>query len=108
MKRKWSQDDMASRIAKVLRFEHFYSRWLRDAIRAALITEANVVQLGIFHELLRGPCTPTWLSWRLDMDPAYISRTLGLLELERHITTCPSRDDRRRREVQLTHSGRRI
>src|SRR5258707_1090552 len=101
MNRKWPKDDMAARVAKVRRFEHFYSRRLRDATKAALVTEANVAQLGIFHELMEGPCTPSWLRWRLDIDPGYLSRTLRLLELERHITTCRSRGDGRTRDIQL-------
>src|SRR5207237_5870943 len=93
--RKASQEDVPARIREVLRFDRFYSRRLREAAKAARVNALNVAESGVFHELLDGPYTPGWLSWRLGLDPGQLSRTLEKLELMRHITVCGSGDDRR-------------
>jgi DNA-binding MarR family transcriptional regulator len=99
------RDHLAERIKYVLRFDRFYSRRLREAAKVARGSEVNTAELGIFQELLRGPCTPGWLSWRLDLDPAYLSRSLKRLQLIRLVSVRGSDGDRRRRQVSLTDQG---
>jgi len=69
--------DIAARIKDVLAFDRFYARRLHEATKTARVNEVNVAESGIFHELLQGPCTPGWLSWRLDLDPGQLSRSLS-------------------------------
>jgi len=103
---KTGQAHLSDRIQDVLRFDRLYARRLRDLAKAARVNEANVAELGIFQELLPGPCTPGWLIWRLDLDPGYLSRSLRQLELMGFISACGCGDDRRQRQVTLTDRGR--
>jgi DNA-binding MarR family transcriptional regulator len=64
------------------------------------------MQVEIFHHALEGSCTPVWLSWRMQIDPGYVSRTLGFMEEMRYLKMSPAPGDRRRREVELTALGR--
>jgi DNA-binding MarR family transcriptional regulator len=96
---------LAGRIKEVLRFDRFYSRRLREATKAARVHDVNIAELAIFQELLGGPCTPGWLSWRLDLDPGYLSRRLKQLERMSFVSVRSSDDDRRMRQVSLTDRG---
>ena len=111
--------DLADRIKEVLRFDHFYSRRLRDAsrrlgeaspqlgeaTRTARLQDVNIAEMGIVQELLHRPRTPGWLSWRLDLDPGYLSRSLKRLEMMSLVSVGGSDDDRRMRQVSLTDRG---
>jgi DNA-binding MarR family transcriptional regulator len=105
VKRKDSHMELGDRIQQVLRFERFYAPRLRAAVRAAVINDINIVELGILHELLQGPGTPVWLAWRLDTDAGYLSRTLRKLEDIGLISSRRSPRDGRMREVSLTDRG---
>src|ERR1700681_1220344 len=102
---KASRGHLADRIEEVLRFDRFYSRRLREATKAAPVHEGNLAELGILQELLHVPCTPGWLSWRLDLDPGYLSRSLRQLERMNLVSVLGSDDDRRQRQVSLTDRG---
>jgi DNA-binding MarR family transcriptional regulator len=95
-------------VQKVLAFERFYSRRLREATKAMLVTETTVLRMSVFRELMDGPCTASWLCWRLGVDPGQLSRTLSVLELEGHIIAHVSPTDRRRRDIELTRWGARV
>jgi DNA-binding MarR family transcriptional regulator len=105
---KTTRDPVSLRAREVLRFDRFYARRLREAIDAARVHEVNRAALGIYQELLHSPCSPGWLSWRLDLDPGYLSRSLGLLELNGHITVSGTGGDRRMRQASLTDRGRYV
>ena len=98
--------DLAERIQDVLRFDRFYSRRLYEAAKVARVNEVNAAELGIFQELLGGACTSAWLSYRLDLDPGYLSRTLKLLESMGFISVGNCAGDRRTRHMALTNRGR--
>jgi DNA-binding MarR family transcriptional regulator len=99
------QDRLPDRVNQVVRFDRFYSRWLREGIKAARVTEVNGAELGIFEELHHGSCTPGWLQWRLGLDSGYLSRNLRRLEAEGLVSVSTSDDDRRSRLVSLTARG---
>ena len=98
--------NLADRVREVVRFDRFYSQRLRDATKVARVNVVNAAELGIFLELIRAPCPPGWLSWRLDLDPSYVSRTLRQLELSGFITMHGADRDRRIRQASLTDRGR--
>lgn len=108
MPTKTRQDEVSIRVRGVLRFDSFYARRLREATDAAAVHEVNAAELGIFLELLHSPCSPGWLSWRLDLDPGYLSRSLRLLDLTGHIAVNSTGGDRRMRQVSLTDRGRYV
>jgi hypothetical protein len=66
MNRRKRYDRIDERARELVRFDRFYARLLREARKAASVIEVNEAQLGIFHELLSGPGTLSWLSGRLD------------------------------------------
>ena len=105
MNRRKRYEHIDERAREVVRFDRFYARRMRDARKAASEIEVNEAQLGIFHELLFGTRTLSSLSWHLDLDPGYLSRTLRLMELTRHVTISESAEDRRERLVDLTDWG---
>lgn len=106
MKRRRGYHDIRERARKVIRFERFYAPRLREAIKAAFVNDVNAAELGVLHLLRDWPCPPGWLSWRLDMDPGYVSRILAKLEWNGLIVMSPSASDGRGRTATLTDRGR--
>lgn len=106
MIRKSREQHLDSRVAEVLRFERHTAPRLRAATRTAFLNEVNAMQLGVFRELLRGPCSPGWLAWRLGVDPGNTSRAVRLMALMGLVTITVAARDRRMRDVELTDWGR--
>jgi DNA-binding MarR family transcriptional regulator len=98
------------RIRELVEFDRFYAARLRAESRAESRAVAGddvtPMQIELFHQLLKGSCTPVWLSWRMQVDPGFVSRTLGFMEEMRYVKMSPAPGDRRRRQVELTALGR--
>lgn len=106
MARRRRYDCLDDRAREVVRFDLFYVRRARENVKAATaIHEVSEAQLGVFHELITGPGTPTWLCWRLGLDPSYLTRTLKLMEMTGHVSITGSIRDKRERQVTLTDWG---
>jgi DNA-binding MarR family transcriptional regulator len=98
------------RIRELVEFDRFYAARLRAESRAEgeVLAGADVtpLQVEVFHLVRSGPCSPVWLSWRLQVDPGYVSRTLRFMEEMRFVKMSCAPGDRRRRQVELTALGR--
>ena len=100
-------DPLHARVQQLLRFDLFYAQRLRDADAAYESWEGGPAGRRILQEL-EWPRTPGWLSWRLNLDRGYISRTLKTMEAYRYVSILPEGRDRRQRVVQLTAWGRQV
>ena len=100
-------DPLHTRVQQLLRFNLFYAQRLRDADAAYENWEGGSAERRMLQEL-EWPRTPGWLSWRLNLDRGYISRTLKTMEAYRYVTILPEGRDRRQRVVQLTAWGRQV
>jgi len=98
-------DPLDIRVQRMLRFDHFYARRLKDAEMADKTRELSFTEMRIFHELGQLPRTPGWLSCRLNLDAGYVTRTLKTMEACRYLTIDLWQHDRRQRVVTLTRFG---
>ena len=100
--------DTEAVIEQVVKFNRFYSARLREGVRAACANEVTVAEQRVVLALVAGERTPAWLSWRLDMDSSYMSRTVRGLHADRLVTIEIGWEDRRTRLIALTDKGRSL
>ena len=104
-------DDVESSLARAEALRSF-NRFYTEAIGALSDQHEGLsVNLGqsrmLYTIAALGAPEVSQLASALQLDLAYTSRTLGTLEDAKLVRRTTSRDDRRRRIVQLTASGRR-
>ncbi len=99
---------MEARVRAVLRFDRYYAQRLWNDEKATVDLEMTIIEKRILRELLVGFRTVASLSERLSLDAGYISRMVTVLELNRQVAKTVAANDRREREIALTHWGRRV
>lgn len=96
-------------VAKVRRFNRFYTRQIGVLDRGFLESEFSLTEVRVLFELRhQGPSTASALGAELALDAAYLSRILRGFERQRLIARTPSRTDRRQTILRLTAEGRRV
>jgi DNA-binding MarR family transcriptional regulator/N-acetylglutamate synthase-like GNAT family acetyltransferase len=103
-----SAPDRQSRIAAVRRFNRFYTRKLGVLRKTYLDSRFSLGEARVLYELAqrRAP-TASEIGRELDLDPGYLSRTLGDLEKRGLIQRKVSETDARQSHVALSASGRK-
>jgi len=98
-----------SRVAKVRRFNRFYTRQIGALNRGFLDSEFSLTDVRVLYELRHHDgLTASVLGQDLALDAAYLSRILRELERKRLLVKSPSKSDRRRVHLRLSAKGRRV
>ncbi|MHA1962260.1 MAG: MarR family winged helix-turn-helix transcriptional regulator, partial [Candidatus Thorarchaeota archaeon] len=101
-----SQSRLERSVAKVRRFNRFYTRRIGLLNQGLLKTKFSLTQARIIFELAQQEETiSTNLVKVLDIDPAYLSRILSAFEKEGFIEKVRSEKDNRQRILRLTAKG---
>ena len=95
-------------VERIRRFDRFYEKRLRKAVRAATNEDFSAADIRVLSELdwANGGCSGTWLSFRLDLDNGYVFRVLKKLEAWELIAPGDPLPDARTRTWDLTWQGR--
>ena len=90
-------------IERIRRFDRFYEKRLRKAVRAATNEDFSAADVRVLNELgwANGGATGAWLSYRLDLDTGYLCRVLKKLEAFRLVAPEASLADARMRTWEL-------
>jgi len=98
-----------SRVAKVRRFNRFYTRQIGALNHGFLDSEFSLTDVRVLYELRHHDgLTASVLGQDLALDAAYLSRILRELERKRLLVKSPSKSDRRRVHLRLSAKGRRV
>ena len=97
-------------VDQIRRFERFYEKRLRKALRTAAIEDFTAADIRVLSELgwSNAGRNGAWLSDRLDLDPSYLRRVLKKLEAYDLVVSRSSARDARRVDWELTRHGRRF
>ncbi|HEY2374884.1 MAG TPA: bifunctional helix-turn-helix transcriptional regulator/GNAT family N-acetyltransferase [Gemmatimonadaceae bacterium] len=99
----------ARRVARVRRFNRFYTRQIGVLNRGFLESEFSLADVRVLYELRhRDQLTASVLGQELGLDAAYLSRILRELERKGLLVKSPSKSDRRRTHLRLSAKGRRV
>ncbi|HKW46641.1 MAG TPA: bifunctional helix-turn-helix transcriptional regulator/GNAT family N-acetyltransferase, partial [Gemmatimonadaceae bacterium] len=102
-------DNAASRVAKVRRFNRFYTRQIGVLNRGFLDSEFSLTDVRVLYELRhRDRLTASVLGQELALDAAYLSRILREFERKGLLVKSPSKSDRRRTHLRLSAKGRGV
>ena len=102
-------NDPASRVAKVRRFNRFYTRQIGILNRGFLDSNFSLADVRVLYELRhRDRLTASVLGQELALDAAYLSRILREFERKGLLLKSPSKSDRRRTYLRLSTKGRRV
>jgi DNA-binding MarR family transcriptional regulator/GNAT superfamily N-acetyltransferase len=96
-------------VQAVRRFNRFYTRQIGVLQEHLLQSEFSLTEVRVLYELAhRTGITAVELREELGLDRGYLSRMLQNFEKNGWIKTTPSRSDRRRILLSLTHKGRGV
>jgi DNA-binding MarR family transcriptional regulator/N-acetylglutamate synthase-like GNAT family acetyltransferase len=102
-------DHAATRVAKVRRFNRFYTRQIGILDRGFLDSNFSLTDVRVLYELRhRDSLTASMLGQELALDAAYLSRILREFERQELLVKSPSKSDRRRTHLRLSAKGRRV
>lgn len=82
-------------VEQIRRFDRFYEKLLRKAVRAAANEDFSAADVAVLNELgwADGGCPGAWLGFRLDLDTGYLCRVLKKLEAFGLVAAVPSLAD---------------
>jgi DNA-binding MarR family transcriptional regulator/GNAT superfamily N-acetyltransferase len=96
-------------VAKVRRFNRFYTRQIGALNRGFLDSEFSLTDVRVLYELRhRGVATASTLCQELAIDAAYLSRILREFHRKGLLVRQPSRSDGRQTFLRLSGKGRRL
>ncbi len=99
---------VAGRVARVRRFNRFYTRQIGALNRGFLDSEYSLTDVRVLYELRhRDRLTASVLGEELALDAAYLSRILRELEQKGLLVKTRSTADRRQTHLRLSAKGRR-
>jgi DNA-binding MarR family transcriptional regulator/N-acetylglutamate synthase-like GNAT family acetyltransferase len=97
------------RVARVRRFNRFYTRQIGALNRGFLDSEFSLTDVRVLYELRHhDELTASMLGQDLALDAAYLSRILREFERRGLLVKSPSKSDRRRTHLRLSAKGRRV
>ena len=99
---------VSGRVAKVRRFNRFYTRQIGALNRGFLDSEYSLTDVRVLYELRhRDRLTASVLGEELALDAAYLSRIFRELEQKGLLVKTRSTSDRRRTHLRLSAKGRK-
>ena len=104
-----SNQPAGAHVARVRRFNRFYTRQIGALDRDFLDSEFSLTEVRVLYELRhRERTTASTLASELGLDAAYLSRILRDFERRHLLAKAKSRADRRQTILRLTAKGRRV
>ena len=98
-----------TRVAKVRRFNRFYTRQIGALDRGFLESDFSLTDVRVLYELRhRKRLTASVLGQELALDAAYLSRILRDFDRKELLIKRPSKSDRRRTYLRLSAKGERV
>jgi DNA-binding MarR family transcriptional regulator/GNAT superfamily N-acetyltransferase len=95
-------------VARVRRFNRFYTRRLRLLDAGHLGSPFSLSEVRVLYEIAHGDgASAGTIAALLDLDPGYLSRMLRSFRRRGLVAAVAAADDRRRRTLRLTAAGRR-
>ncbi|HKC87802.1 MAG TPA: MarR family winged helix-turn-helix transcriptional regulator, partial [Blastocatellia bacterium] len=103
-----AQDNLATRVESVRRFNRFYTRQIGALSERVLKSQFSLTEARIIYELAqREKATATELGGELGLDAGYLSRLLAAFKKRGLIARKPSETDGRQSFIRLTEKGRK-
>jgi len=103
-----AQDNLATRVESVRRFNRFYTRQIGALSEHLLESPFSLAEARIIYELAqREKATATGLGVELGLDAGYLSRLLAAFKKRGLISRKPSETDGRQSDIRLTEKGRK-
>ena len=100
------EDDFERRVARVRRFNRFYTERIRVLDESFLGSPYNLTQARVLYELAsRGRTTATDIAKELELDKGYLSRMLAGMRRKGLVARGVSRKDGRQNMLWLTRKG---
>src|SRR4030042_682841 len=100
------EDDFERRVARVRRFNRFYTERIRVLDESFLGSPYNLTQARVLYELAsRGRTTATDIAKELELDKGYLSRMLAGMRRKGLVARGVSRKDGRQNVLWLTRKG---
>src|SRR6187455_297557 len=96
------------RIEGVRRFNRFYTRQIGVLQEGLLDSSFSLTEARVLYEIAHGTATATELIDALSLDPGYLARILKSFEKQGLIQRKPSKEDERRKPMQLGSEGKRV
>ena len=104
-----SSQPVGAHVARVRRFNRFYTRQIGALDRGFLDSEFSLTEVRVLYELRhREGATASVLSEELALDAAYLSRILREFQRKNLLAKTKSRADRRQSILRLTAKGKRV
>src|SRR5262245_51822434 len=103
-----AQNDLATRVESVRRFNRFYTKRIGALSDHILKSPFSLAEARVIYELAqRERATATDLGLELGLDAGYLSRMLAAFKKRGLIARKPSETDGRRSFIRLTEKGRK-